>query len=126
MSWCASGIHPFLARINAPRRVCDPPDADENVRKLAAAQLYENYQIADDWLAGREYFFDQFTAATPISSGASVVANSSNSIWPGSQIARQTLHVLNNARAFSDASFMRKPYSQNLPRLHKNYIAKAR
>jgi glutathione S-transferase len=33
------------------------------VRRLAAAQLYENYQIADDWLAGREYFFDQFTAA---------------------------------------------------------------
>ena len=63
MSWCASGIHPFLARINAPRRVCDLPGADESVRRLAAAQLYENYQIADDWLAGREYFFDQFTAA---------------------------------------------------------------
>ena len=63
MSWCASGIHPFLARINAPQRVCDLPGADESVRRLAAAQLYENYQIADDWLAGREYFFDQFTAA---------------------------------------------------------------
>src|SRR5256885_500766 len=23
MSWCSSGIHPFLARINAPARVCD-------------------------------------------------------------------------------------------------------
>jgi glutathione S-transferase len=63
MSWCASGIHPFLARINAPPRVCDVPGADESVRKLATGQLYENYQIADDLLAGREYFFDHFTAA---------------------------------------------------------------
>jgi glutathione S-transferase len=63
MSWCASGIHPFLARINAPPRVCDLPGADESVRRLAAAQLHENYQIADDLLTGREYFFDHFTAA---------------------------------------------------------------
>src|SRR3984893_6016463 len=60
---CASGIHPFLARINSPPRVCDVPGADESVRKLAAGQLYENYQIADNLLAGREYFFDHFTAA---------------------------------------------------------------
>ena len=63
MSWCASGIHPFLARINAPPRVCDLPGADESVRRLAAGQLYENYEIANDLLAGREYFFDHFTAA---------------------------------------------------------------
>jgi len=30
---------------------------------LAAGQLYENYQVADDLLAGRDYFFDHFTAA---------------------------------------------------------------
>jgi glutathione S-transferase len=63
MSWCASGIHPFLARINAPPRVCDMAGADGSVRRLAAGQLYENYQIADDLLARREYFFDHFTAA---------------------------------------------------------------
>src|SRR5262249_16145457 len=63
MSWCASGIHPFLARINSPPRVCDVSGSDESVRKLAAGQLYENFQIADDLLAGREYFFDHFTAA---------------------------------------------------------------
>jgi glutathione S-transferase len=63
MSWCASGIHPLLARINAPPRVCDLPGADESVRKLAAVQLHENYQIANDLLADREYFFDHFTAA---------------------------------------------------------------
>ncbi len=39
------------------------PGADESVRRLAAHQLYENYEIADTLLAGREYFFDHFTAA---------------------------------------------------------------
>jgi glutathione S-transferase len=62
LSWCSSGIHPFLARINSPARVCDVPDAAESVRTLAREQLFENYRIADDLLAGREFFFDQFTA----------------------------------------------------------------
>jgi glutathione S-transferase len=63
LSWCASGIHPYLARINAPPRVCDLPGAGDSVRRLAAEQLFENYKIADGLLAGREYFFDHFTAA---------------------------------------------------------------
>jgi glutathione S-transferase len=63
LSWCSSGIHPFLARINAPPRVCDVPDTGASVRRLAADVLYENFQIADDLLAGREFFFDHFTAA---------------------------------------------------------------
>lgn len=61
-SWCASGIHPMLSRINHTARVCDVPGADESVRRLAQAQLFENFQIAEDLLAGREYFFDHFTA----------------------------------------------------------------
>ncbi|MGH6852945.1 MAG: glutathione S-transferase family protein, partial [Methylocella sp.] len=62
LSWFSSGIHPFLSRINSPPRVCDVPGTAESVRKLAAEQLYENYRIADDLLAGREFFFDHFTA----------------------------------------------------------------
>jgi glutathione S-transferase len=46
MSWCSGGIHPFLA----------------SVTRLAAANLAELFKIADDLLAGREYFFDHFTA----------------------------------------------------------------
>ncbi|MBM4296938.1 MAG: hypothetical protein FJ143_04290 [Deltaproteobacteria bacterium] len=30
--------------------------------KFATEGLYENFRIADDMLAGREYFFDHFTA----------------------------------------------------------------
>lgn len=62
MSWCSSGIHPYLARINSPPRVCDVPSGPDRVRTLAAEQLFENFRIAEDLLAGREFFFDHFTA----------------------------------------------------------------
>jgi glutathione S-transferase len=62
MAWCASGIHPFLSRINSPARVCSLPGAEESVRQLAVEQLFEQYKIADEKLAAREWFFDQFTA----------------------------------------------------------------
>ena len=62
MSWCSGGIHPFLARINSPPKVCDFPGSDDAVRKAATAALMENFKIADDKLAGRAFFFDHFTA----------------------------------------------------------------
>ena len=62
MSWCSGGIHPFLARINSPSRVCDIPGTEESVKKRAAENLLELFKIADDILSGRELFFDHFTA----------------------------------------------------------------
>ena len=62
LSWCSSGIHPYLSRINSPPKVCNVPDADDSVRQLAAEPLYENFEIAEKLLDGREYFFDDFTA----------------------------------------------------------------
>ena len=61
-AWCASGIHPFLSRINNPPKVCDATGATDSVVKFATEGLVENFQIAGDLLAGREYFFDHFTA----------------------------------------------------------------
>jgi glutathione S-transferase len=63
LAWCASGIHPFLSRLNRTTRVCDLPGAEPSVRRLATELLFENYQIADDMLERRDYFFDHFTAA---------------------------------------------------------------
>ena len=63
MAWCSSGIHPYLSRINSPARVCDLPNAEESVVRAARELLFEAYKIADDLLAGREFFFDHFTAA---------------------------------------------------------------
>ena len=62
LSWCASGIHPYLSRINTPSKVCDVPGAEERVHQLAAEFVYETFDIADGLLEGREYFFDHFTA----------------------------------------------------------------
>ncbi len=62
MSWCSGGIHPFLARINSPAKVADFPGSEDAVRKAATAALMENFKIADDKLAGRDFFFDHFTA----------------------------------------------------------------
>src|ERR1044071_2047401 len=61
-SWCASGIHPYLSRINNPAKVCDTAGSSDSVVKVATEFLFESFRIGDDLLAGREYFFDHFTA----------------------------------------------------------------
>src|SRR6516225_9388012 len=53
LAWCASGLHPFIFRIFAPRRCCDLPGAEESVCRLAQEQLFENYRIANGMLADR-------------------------------------------------------------------------
>ena len=62
MAWCASGIHPALTPNNSPKRYCDMPGSDESVKQCAQKLLDENFTIADNLLAGREYFFDHYTA----------------------------------------------------------------
>ncbi len=63
LSWCASGIHPFLSRLNSPPKVCDLPGTEEGVIRGAKHLLFESYKLADDLLVGRKFFFDHFTAA---------------------------------------------------------------
>jgi glutathione S-transferase len=62
MSWCSSGIHPYLSRINSPPKVCDVAGTADSVNGLAKEYLSETFNIAHDLLAGRDYFFDHFTA----------------------------------------------------------------
>jgi glutathione S-transferase len=61
MSWCSGGIHPYLTRFNNTKKVCDVPGAEDSVKQLARGPLMENYKLADDMLAGREWLFDHFT-----------------------------------------------------------------
>lgn len=63
MSWFASDFHPHLSRFNNPVKYCDAPGSEDAVRRLAAELLRANFQIADERLAGRDYFFERFTAA---------------------------------------------------------------
>jgi len=62
LSWCSSGIHPYLSRINSPSKVCDAAGSEPSVVKQATSFIHEAYKIAEPMLAGREYFFDHFTA----------------------------------------------------------------
>ena len=61
-SWCSGGIHPHLGRINSPEKFCDTPDSAAGIVRMSTEHLNENFAIADDMLAGREWFFDHFTA----------------------------------------------------------------
>ncbi len=63
LAWCASTIHPALTPNVLPKRFCDAPDTEDNVRACAQRLLGEHFSIADRMLAGREWFFDHFTAA---------------------------------------------------------------
>lgn len=62
MAWCASGIHPALTPNANPKRYCDLPGTEDNVKACAKKLLVENFTIANQMLAGREWFFDHFTA----------------------------------------------------------------
>lgn len=62
LAWFASGIHPALTPNFLPRRFCDAPGSEESVKQCAQRQLDESFRIADELLAGREWFFNHYTA----------------------------------------------------------------
>lgn len=63
MSWCASGLHPKITQQARPERYCAIEGTADNVRALGSESLFEMLAIADDMLAGREWFLDQFSCA---------------------------------------------------------------
>ena len=62
MCWFASGIHPRMTHNARPENYCDLPDSAESVKRVGNKLLFEEYRIAEKMLAGREFFFDHFTA----------------------------------------------------------------
>ncbi len=63
MAWCAAGIHPKLTQQARPERYCDLEASADNVRAHGSHSMLELFEIADNMLAGREWFFDHFTCA---------------------------------------------------------------
>jgi len=63
MSFCGSGIHPHLTPNARPENYCDLPGSAENVKKVGNKLLFEDFVVVENMLAGREWFFDHFTAA---------------------------------------------------------------
>jgi glutathione S-transferase len=62
MSWCSSGFHPWLTPNFKPAQYCDMPGSEESVKRCSQKMLAEQFKLADGLLAGREWFFDHFTA----------------------------------------------------------------
>lgn len=62
MAWFASTIHPHLTPNSRPQNYCDLPGSEESVKRVANRMLIEDFTLADTLLAGREWFFDHFTA----------------------------------------------------------------
>jgi glutathione S-transferase len=62
MSFFGSGIHPHLTPNARPENYCDLPGSAENVKEVGNKLLFEDFAVVEDMLAGREWFFDHFTA----------------------------------------------------------------
>lgn len=62
LSWCSGGIHPFLTRINNPAKVCPAEGTGDAIKEIAIQNLHENFAIADEKLAGHDYFMGDFMA----------------------------------------------------------------
>ena len=62
MAWFSSTIHPHLTPNARPENYCDLPGSEEAVKRVGNRQLFADLKIAEDRLAGREWFFEEFTA----------------------------------------------------------------
>lgn len=62
MAWFCSTIHPHLTPNARPENYCDLPGSAEAVKRVGNKMLFEDFRLADQMLAGREFFFDHFTA----------------------------------------------------------------
>ncbi len=62
MAWFCSTIHPHLTPNARPENYCDLPGSEESVKRVGNKMLFEDFRLADNMLAGREFFFDHFTA----------------------------------------------------------------
>jgi len=61
IAWCASGIHPTLTPNVLPQRFCDFPGSEDAVKQCARKIMHENFAVAEKLLAGRQWFFDEFS-----------------------------------------------------------------
>jgi glutathione S-transferase len=63
MAWFASTVHPHLTPNARPENYLDMPEAYDSLKRVAQKGLRDDFSIAERLLAGREWFFDHFTAA---------------------------------------------------------------
>ncbi len=62
MSWLSSGLHPHFPRIFRTARFCDVEEAQPRMREQARVLLSDCLDMIDEKLAGRDWWFDQWSA----------------------------------------------------------------
>jgi glutathione S-transferase len=62
MAWFGSSIHPHLTPNARPENYCDLPGSEESVKRVGDKLLFEDFALAEQLLAGREWFCEHFTA----------------------------------------------------------------
>lgn len=63
LAWISSTIHPHLTHHPRPENHCDQPGTEEAVRRIGRKHLMEDFAIAENLLAGRDWFFGEWTIA---------------------------------------------------------------
>ena len=61
LAWCSSGLHPLVNRLRMPQMSCDLPESFARIRAMASAGLAENFRIADERLADRNWYLDDYS-----------------------------------------------------------------
>ena len=59
LGWCGSGIHPKLTQQARPERYCDAPGTLDRVKQLGHEGMVEQYELAEEMLAGKTWFFEE-------------------------------------------------------------------
>ena len=117
MSWCSGGIHPFLARINSPSKVCDVPGTEDSVKKLAAQTLWScSRSPTIFWLAVISSLITS-RRQMHISSGARGERGNSKLIFRDTKSASRTLSACKSGPAFKSCLHSRNRHKTTSPRL---------
>jgi glutathione S-transferase len=61
LAWCAAGVHTGMSPLFGPQRVCDLPDSEASVKRLAAENTAKNFAMIEKILAGKEWALGQWS-----------------------------------------------------------------
>jgi glutathione S-transferase len=65
MSWFAAGVHPLVSRHRFPHVICESPEGQESIRRLARAHLEHCFAILEERLVDRDWLLGDWSIVDP-------------------------------------------------------------
>lgn len=62
LAWCASGLHPIVARLRIPQLYCDGDGGPERVREIATKSILDEFSFIDQRLADRDWYYGRWSS----------------------------------------------------------------